>query len=143
MKLNNKDYFQRFIFLVLLSLACFQIYRSYKFIKHSPKQNKDIQKLLEVIPQKDYKRVYIDAHNLIKDILEIQLEKQKVFSYPCSFLDKYSFTYTFGVRVYPANQTSQGFIITCKEDKQLFEQYQEQKVPLIRSSEFFYLWKNL
>lgn len=137
----TKESCKKFFLLLLFSLSFFQIYRSYKFIKHSPKQNQDIQKLLAVFPQKHYKRVYEDAHSLIQNIPEIQSEQQKVFSYPCSFLDKYPFTYTFGVRVYPAQENSKGFLVTCKEDKEVFEELSKRKTLLLKDSEFFYLWK--
>lgn len=131
------------LFILLFALLSFQLYRSFKFIKNSPKQNRDIQKLLQIMPQKDYKRVYADAHYLIEDISEIQSKQQKVFSYPCSFLDKYSFTYTFGVRVYPVQKDLKGFLITCKEDKELFQNLLEKKAHLLKTSEFFYLWRIL
>lgn len=146
MKLNlfsQKIFLLYVLLFVLVFLSLFQIYRIFQFIKKSSKQNQELQKLLDVFPTKDYKRVFADAHSLIEDIPEIQNEQQKVFSYPCSFLDKYGFHYTFGVWVYPALENSTGFFITCKENKELFQKLQKQGFSLIRSSEFFYLWKNL
>jgi hypothetical protein len=122
---------------LLLAILVFQSKNSIQLISKSKKSTQEIEKLLNLFPEKNYQLVHDD----LKTIRSELKDQKTVIVKGCEGFDEFSYSFPLALDTIPYTPLllNESPILTCKKDSELStfqEKYQSQK-----ESQFFILWR--